>query len=77
MERLSKNDVHKMQWEVWEAKIGNWIQYMQIAVRICSHILAWWYEYLSTILYNMKQVKLLFWGEKKICDQIFEGVDSL
>ncbi|KAF7804231.1 exocyst complex component EXO70A1 [Senna tora] len=53
VERLSKDDVQKMQWEVLEAKIGNWIHYMRIAV------------------------KLLFSGEKKICDQIFEGFDSL
>ncbi|XP_004303435.1 PREDICTED: exocyst complex component EXO70A1 [Fragaria vesca subsp. vesca] len=53
VERLSKEDVQKMQWEVLEAKIGNWIHYMRIAV------------------------KLLFSGEKKICDQIFEGAESL
>ncbi|QCD92553.1 exocyst complex component 7 [Vigna unguiculata] len=53
VERLSKDDVQKMQWEVLEAKIGNWIHYMRIAV------------------------KLLIVGEKKICDQIFDGVDSL
>ncbi|KAK7278734.1 hypothetical protein RJT34_23770 [Clitoria ternatea] len=53
VERLSKDDVQKMQWEVLEAKIGNWIHYMRIAV------------------------KLLISGEKKICDQIFEGVDTL
>ncbi|KAK7268091.1 hypothetical protein RIF29_20777 [Crotalaria pallida] len=53
VERLSKDDVQKMQWEVLEAKIGNWIHYMRIAV------------------------KLLFTGEKKICDQIFDGVESL
>ncbi|XP_054804234.1 exocyst complex component EXO70A1-like [Prosopis cineraria] len=53
VERLSKDDVQKMQWEVLEAKIGNWIHYMRIAI------------------------KLLFSGEKKICDQIFEGVESL
>ena len=35
VERLSKDDVQKMQWEVLEAKIGNWIHYMRIAVRIC------------------------------------------
>jgi len=33
VERLSKDDVQKMQWEVLEAKIGNWIHYMRIAVR--------------------------------------------
>ncbi|WVZ14624.1 hypothetical protein V8G54_012190 [Vigna mungo] len=53
VERLSKDDVQRMQWEVLEAKIGNWIHYMRIAV------------------------KLLISGEKKICDQIFDGVDSL
>ncbi|KAG5129496.1 hypothetical protein JHK84_035893 [Glycine max] len=53
VERLSKDDVQKMQWEVLEAKIGNWIHYMRIAV------------------------KLLISGEKKICDQIFDSVDSL
>ncbi|XVF07553.1 hypothetical protein REPUB_Repub06bG0149000 [Reevesia pubescens] len=53
VERLSKDDVQKMQWEVLEAKIGNWIHYMRIAV------------------------KLLFAGEKKICDQILDGIDSI
>lgn len=53
VERLSKDDVQKMQWEALEAKIGNWIHYMRIAV------------------------KLLFAGERKICDQIFDGADSL
>ncbi|KAL5709628.1 hypothetical protein ACHQM5_020293 [Ranunculus cassubicifolius] len=53
VEKLSKDDVQKMQWEVLEAKIGNWIHFMRIAV------------------------KLLFAGEWKICDQIFEGNDSL
>ncbi|GAB4836224.1 hypothetical protein Ancab_001139 [Ancistrocladus abbreviatus] len=53
VEKLSKDDVQKMQWEVLEAKIGNWIHFMRIAV------------------------KLLFAGERKVCDQIFEGIDSL
>ncbi|KAL3645310.1 hypothetical protein CASFOL_010490 [Castilleja foliolosa] len=53
VEKLSKDDVQKMQWEVLEAKIGNWIHFMRIAV------------------------KLLFSGERKVCDQIFEGFDSL
>ncbi|KAJ6425647.1 hypothetical protein OIU84_026258 [Salix udensis] len=34
VERLSKDDVQKMQWEVLEAKIGNWIHYMRIAVKL-------------------------------------------
>ncbi|EPS69172.1 hypothetical protein M569_05594, partial [Genlisea aurea] len=53
VERLSKDDVQKMQWEVLEAKIGNWIHFMRIAV------------------------KLLFAGERKVCDQIFEGFETL
>lgn len=53
VEKLSKDDVQKMQWEVLEAKIGNWIHFMRIAV------------------------KLLFAGERKVCDQIFAGFDSL
>ncbi|XP_043692202.1 exocyst complex component EXO70A1-like [Telopea speciosissima] len=53
VERLSKDDVQKMQWEVLEAKIGNWIHFMRIAV------------------------KLLFAGERKVCDQIFDNIDSL
>jgi hypothetical protein len=32
VEKLSKEDVQKMQWEVLEAKIGNWIHFMRIAV---------------------------------------------
>lgn len=34
MEKLGKDDVAKMQWEVLEAKIGNWIHFMRIAVSI-------------------------------------------
>lgn len=32
VEKLSKEDVQKLQWEVLEAKIGNWIHFMRIAV---------------------------------------------
>ena len=32
VEKLNKEDVQKMQWEVLEAKIGNWIHFMRIAV---------------------------------------------
>ncbi|KAH9674379.1 exocyst subunit exo70 family protein [Citrus sinensis] len=53
VERLSKDDVQKMPWEVLEAKIGSWIHLMRISV------------------------KLLFAGERKICDQILDGVHSL
>ncbi|KMT06653.1 hypothetical protein BVRB_7g158180 [Beta vulgaris subsp. vulgaris] len=34
VEKLSKEDVQKMQWEALEAKIGNWIHYMRIAVKL-------------------------------------------
>lgn len=53
VEKLSKEDVQKMAWEVLEAKIGNWIHFMRIAV------------------------KLLYAGERIVCDQIFESFDSL
>jgi exocyst complex protein 7 len=42
VERLTKDDVQKMQWEVLEAKIGNWIHYMRIAVRIYLTLIWWW-----------------------------------
>ncbi|KAK1322759.1 hypothetical protein QJS10_CPA02g01055 [Acorus calamus] len=53
VEKFGKEDVQKMPWETLEAKIGGWIHYMRIAV------------------------KLLFAGERKVCDKIFEGMDSL
>ncbi|MCD7457440.1 hypothetical protein HAX54_035088 [Datura stramonium] len=34
VEKLSKDDVQKMQWEVLEFKIGNWIHFMRIAVKL-------------------------------------------
>ncbi|KAL3646941.1 hypothetical protein CASFOL_009485 [Castilleja foliolosa] len=34
VERLGKEDVQKMQWEVLEAKIGNWIHFVRIAVKL-------------------------------------------
>lgn len=34
VEKLSKEDVQRMQWEALEAKIGNWIHFMRIAVRV-------------------------------------------
>ncbi|RWR82284.1 exocyst complex component EXO70A1-like protein [Cinnamomum micranthum f. kanehirae] len=53
VEKLGKEDVQKMQWEVLEAKIGSWIHFMRIAV------------------------KLLFTAERRVCDQIFEGIETL
>ncbi|KAK7332015.1 hypothetical protein VNO80_28761 [Phaseolus coccineus] len=32
VEKLNKDDVQKLEWEVLEAKIGNWIHFMLIAV---------------------------------------------
>ncbi|KAL7184948.1 hypothetical protein ACSBR2_026984 [Camellia fascicularis] len=53
VEKLSKDDVQKMQWEVLEAKIGSWIHFMRIAV------------------------KLVFAGERKVCNHMFEGINSI
>lgn len=36
VEKLSKEDVQKMQWEALELKIGSWIQYMRISVGYCD-----------------------------------------
>ncbi|PWA42115.1 exocyst complex protein Exo70, Cullin repeat-like-containing domain protein [Artemisia annua] len=52
VEKLGKDDVQRMQWEVLEAKIGNWIHFVRIAV------------------------KLLFAAERKVSDQVFEGMES-
>lgn len=49
VERLSKDDVQKMQWEVLEAKIGNWIHYMRIAVRMNMNFL-----FLSVLFWSHK-----------------------
>ena len=35
VEKLSKEDVQKMQWEVLGVKIENWIHFMVIAVSTC------------------------------------------
>lgn len=32
VEKLTKDDVQKIQWEVLELKIGTWIHFMRIAV---------------------------------------------
>ncbi|XP_038971826.1 exocyst complex component EXO70A1-like [Phoenix dactylifera] len=34
VEKLSKDEVQKLQWESLEAKIGNWIHFMRIAVKL-------------------------------------------
>ncbi|RWR85240.1 exocyst complex component EXO70A1-like protein isoform X1 [Cinnamomum micranthum f. kanehirae] len=53
VEKLTKDEVQKMQWEILEAKIGSWIEFMWISV------------------------KLLFSGERKICNQVFEGIEII
>lgn len=78
VEKLSKDDVQKMQWEILEAKIGNWIHYMRIAVRDLWHLLKFLFVIcLHQCLIMLQQVKLLFAGERKVCDEMFEGFDSL
>lgn len=81
VERLGKEDVQKMQWEVLEAKIGNWIHFMRISVSDISSsnfdlIFAFCFPLLTYSSF-LTQVKLLFAAEKKVSDQIFEGQDSL
>ncbi|KAG8043976.1 hypothetical protein GUJ93_ZPchr0458g22323 [Zizania palustris] len=34
VEKLSKDEVQKMPWEILESKIGNWIHFMRIAVKL-------------------------------------------
>lgn len=39
VEKLSKDDVQKIQWEVLELKIGTWIHFMRIAVGLNNMLL--------------------------------------
>ncbi|GBG92348.1 hypothetical protein CBR_g55229 [Chara braunii] len=50
-EKLSKEDVHRLQWEDLESKRASWTQYMKIAV------------------------KVLFSGERLLCDQVFNKLN--
>jgi len=79
VERLTKDDVQRMQWEALEAKIGNWIHYMRIAVRILlpdrdSNISM---SFFNKAILGSLQVKLLLSEEKKICDEIFKDIESI
>lgn len=69
VEKLNKDDVQRMQWEVLEAKIGNWIHYMRIAVRIyaqsCSLIIGNLGAIIDFILLETGQTSL-HWGEKNM-----------
>jgi exocyst complex protein 7 len=49
VERLSKDDVQKMQWEVLEAKIGNWIHYMRISVRMNMNLLFFFHFFFISV----------------------------
>ena len=44
VEKLSKDEVQKMPWEILESKIGNWIHFMRIAVRIFVGLTKWHYN---------------------------------
>ncbi|XAR64765.1 hypothetical protein NMG60_11008585 [Bertholletia excelsa] len=67
VEKLNKDDVQKMQWEVLESKIGNWIQFMRIAR----------FFIFSNIYHQTATGQTTLCGGKKVCDQIFEAIDSL
>lgn len=68
VEKLSKEDVQKMQWEALELKIGSWIQYMRISVgscdiccgflrtvNFCSDLLFLWWSRVSVDKYNQHE----------------------
>ena len=38
VEKLTKDDVQKIQWEVLELKIGTWIHFMRIAVSLSNNV---------------------------------------
>ena len=61
VEILSKEDVQKMQWEVLEAKIGNWIHFMHIAVSTCSEFEQIWQFSCSEYIYFEKLHVLNIW----------------
>lgn len=52
VEKLGKEDVQRMQWEVLEAKIGNWIHFMRISVRICIELYELLRVHIPTFLRN-------------------------
>jgi exocyst complex protein 7 len=53
VERLSTSDVQKMEWEILDFKIKNWIRSVRIGVRI------------------------LMASEKRLCDEIFSGLNNV
>lgn len=67
VERLSKEDVQKMQWEVLEAKIGNWIHYMRIAVRMSMNFLFYLFYFWShnCFQFYLNRSNCCFRGKRK------------
>ncbi|EPS68385.1 hypothetical protein M569_06379, partial [Genlisea aurea] len=63
VERLGKEDVQKMQWEVLEAKIGNWIHFMRISVKLLFAA-------------EKKVCDAIFEGDENVGDQCFAEVTS-
>ncbi|KAH7512990.1 exocyst complex component EXO70H1 [Ziziphus jujuba] len=53
VERLSSSQINKMNWEVLELKIKNWLEAVKISIR------------------------LLFTGERILCDHVFASSDSI
>lgn len=47
------------------------------AIKFVVDLVVWFYVFSFKYLVMLEQVKLLFAGERKVCDSIFEGFDSL
>lgn len=61
VEKLSKDDVQKMQWEVLEAKIGNWIHFMRIAVSCMLN-----FANINNVLFS-HHLHMVLTGEIAVC----------
>ncbi|RZC44189.1 hypothetical protein C5167_037137 [Papaver somniferum] len=60
VEKLSKDDVQKMQWEVLEAKIGSWIHFTRIDVKTLfagQHIIS------DQIFEDMHSLRTVYFAE--------------
>ena len=71
VEKLNKEDVQKMQWEVLKAKIGNWIHFMLIAISTYLEFEQIWQFSCSKYMVMHKQVKLLYTGEDSLWSNIW------
>lgn len=65
VEKLGKEDVQRMQWEVLEAKIGNWIHFMRISVRICIELYELLRVHIPTFLCNSNRSNCFLPGKRK------------